>query len=81
MPTFARRLLMARVTVEDCLKNVPNRFTLVLCATRRTRQLLDGSRPLVHAKNKPPIIALREIAAGKVRPKADTEEKAETSKS
>ena len=65
---------MARVTVEDCLKNVPNRFTLVLCATRRTRQLLDGSRPLVRAKNKPPIIALREIAAGKVHPKADTEE-------
>jgi DNA-directed RNA polymerase subunit omega len=66
---------MARVTVEDCLKNVPNRFTLVLCATRRTRQLLDGSRPLVHAKNKPPIIALREIAAGKVHPKAETGEK------
>ncbi len=81
MLIFARRLLMARVTVEDCLKNIPNRFTLVLCATRRTRQLLDGSRPLVHAKNKPPIVALREIAAGKVRPKADIEHKTEIPKS
>ena len=58
---------MARVTVEDCLKNIPNRFALVMLATRRTRQLLDGSRPLVQAKNKMPIISLREIAAGKVR--------------
>ena len=58
---------MARVTVEDCLRNIPNRFALVLLATQRTRQLLDGSRPLVKAKNKMPIIALREIAAGKVR--------------
>lgn len=58
---------MARVTVEDCLKIVPNRFALVLLATKRTRQLLDGSHPLVRAKNKLPIVALREIAAGKVR--------------
>jgi DNA-directed RNA polymerase subunit omega len=58
---------MARVTVEDCLKNVANRFALVLLATKRTRQLLDGARPLVRAKNKMPIISLREIAAGKVR--------------
>jgi len=58
---------MARVTVEDCLRNVPNRFALVLLATKRTRQLLDGARPLVSAKNKMPIIALREIAAGRVR--------------
>lgn len=58
---------MARVTVEDCLKNVPNRFQLVLLATRRTRQLLDGAQSLVKAKNKASIISLREIAAGKVR--------------
>lgn len=58
---------MARVTVEDCLRNVPNRFALVLLATRRTRQLLDGAKPLVRAKNKMPIISLREIAANKVR--------------
>ena len=58
---------MARVTVEDCLENVPNRFALVLLATKRTRQLLDGASPLVMAKNKMPIVALREIAAGKVK--------------
>jgi len=58
---------MARVTIEDCLQFVPNRFALVVLATKRTRQLLDGAKPLVKAKNKMPIIALREIAAGKVR--------------
>jgi DNA-directed RNA polymerase subunit omega len=57
---------MARVTVEDCLDNVTNRFELVMLATRRTRQLLDGANPLVKARNKMPIMALREIAAGKV---------------
>ena len=62
---------MARVTVEDCLKNVTNRFALVLLATKRTRQLLDGAVPLVQAKNKMPIISLREIAAGKVREKVE----------
>jgi len=58
---------MARVTVEDCLRQVPNRFALVMLATRRTRQLLDGATALVQAKNKMPIISLREIAAGRVR--------------
>jgi DNA-directed RNA polymerase subunit omega len=59
---------MARVTVEDCLDNVDNRFALVLLATRRTRQLLKGATPLVeHQKNKAPVLALREIAANKVR--------------
>jgi len=61
---------MARVTVEDCLRQVPNRFALVLLATRRTRQLLEGAKPLVKAKNKPAIISLREIAQNKVRIKA-----------
>lgn len=59
---------MARVTVEDCLETVHNRFALVLLATKRTRQLLKGATPLVdNAKNKQPVIALREIAANRVR--------------
>jgi len=59
---------MARVTVEDCLETVQNRFALVLLATKRTRQLLKGATPLVdNAKNKQPVIALREIAANRVR--------------
>ncbi|HEY7725465.1 MAG TPA: DNA-directed RNA polymerase subunit omega [Anaeromyxobacteraceae bacterium] len=59
---------MARVTVEDCLPLVDNRFALVLLATKRTRQLMAGARPLMGAtKNKPPVLALREIATGMVR--------------
>ncbi|GAB4289427.1 MAG: hypothetical protein Kow0090_02150 [Myxococcota bacterium] len=57
---------MARVTVEDCLDQVDNRFALVLLATKRTRMLLSGKKPLIDAKNKEPVIALREIASGKV---------------
>jgi len=57
---------MARVTVEDCLEREENRFALVILAARRTRQLMKGSGPLVHSKNKPAVTALREIAAGKV---------------
>lgn len=60
---------MARVTVEDCLGNVENRFQLVLVATRRARQIMLGSKPLVPEQgDKPVLIALREIAAGKVGP-------------
>lgn len=59
---------MARVTIEDCLESIENRFALVLLATKRTRQLLKGATPLVeHPKNKAPVLALREIAAGRVR--------------
>jgi DNA-directed RNA polymerase subunit omega len=59
---------MARVTVEDCLPLVDNRFALVLLATKRTRQLMAGARPLMPAtKNKAPVLSLREIATGKVR--------------
>lgn len=59
---------MARVTVEDCLTKVPNRFALVVLATKRTRQLMDGARPLIDpGKNKPAVLALREIADGGVR--------------
>ncbi len=56
---------MARVTVEDCLENVANRFELVKLASRRARQLAQGKEPLVEPENdKPTVIALREIAAG-----------------
>jgi DNA-directed RNA polymerase subunit omega len=60
---------MARVTVEDCLKKVDNRFALVLLASQRAKQLIKGEKkPLLDKpKNKEAIIALREIAEGKVR--------------
>lgn len=58
---------MARVTVEDCLENVDNRFELVLVATKRARQLSMGKEPTVGWKNdKPSVVALREIAAGNI---------------
>lgn len=57
---------MARITVEDCLEKVPNRFQLVLLAARRAKQLLKGARPLVDSDNKEVVSALREIAEGKV---------------
>jgi DNA-directed RNA polymerase subunit omega len=60
---------MARITVEDCLAKVPNRFELALAAARRAKQLLKGARPLVEADNKELVIALREIAAGKIEVK------------
>ena len=57
---------MARVTVEDCLDQCDNRFALVILATKRARQLMDGDHPLVDSKNKEAVTALREIAAGRV---------------
>jgi DNA-directed RNA polymerase subunit omega len=58
---------MARITVEDCLAHVDNRFQLVLMASRRARQLARGVEPLVEWENdKPTVVALREIAEGKV---------------
>lgn len=58
---------MARITVEDCLKVVPNRFDLVLTATKRARQIGHGADPMVEESNdKPTVLALREIAAGKI---------------
>lgn len=58
---------MARVTIEDCLDNVDNRFQLVLVATKRARQILLGGQPMVAEDNdKPTVLALREIAAGHV---------------
>lgn len=60
---------MARVTVEDCLDNVENRFQLVLVASLRARQLANGRTPHVAPENdKPTVIALREIAEGHVGP-------------
>ena len=57
---------MARITVEDCLEQIPNRFQLVLAATYRARMLSQGHAPRVQTRNKPAVTALREIAAGKV---------------
>jgi DNA-directed RNA polymerase subunit omega len=59
---------MARVTIEDCIGHVDNRFLLVQTAVRRTRQIMEGSRPMVPSKNREPVVALREIAEGKVKP-------------
>ncbi len=59
---------MARITVDDCLEKIPNRFQLTLAAAYRARQVANGSEPLVSGivKDKPTVVALREIAAGKV---------------
>ncbi len=57
---------MARITVEDCLAKIPNRFQLVVVAARRAKELLKGAPPLVRSENKEVVTALREIAAGKV---------------
>lgn len=57
---------MARITVEDCLEKIPNRFQLVLAATYRARMLLQGHAPKVESDNKPGVTALREIADGQV---------------
>jgi DNA-directed RNA polymerase subunit omega len=59
---------VARITVEDCLKNVPNRFLLVNMVAKRVRQIREGSEYLVSApKNEDIVISLREIAAGKIK--------------
>ena len=57
---------MARVTVEDCLEKVPNRFALVILGADRARQLAGRAAPLVKCDNKPGVTALREIAQGSV---------------
>ncbi|HEX9398126.1 MAG TPA: DNA-directed RNA polymerase subunit omega [Burkholderiales bacterium] len=58
---------MARITVDDCLKRIPNRFQLTLAATYRARQLGAGATAQVEPnRDKPTVIALREIASGKV---------------
>lgn len=59
---------MARVTVEDCLERVDNRFLLVMLSSKRVKQLYKGAKPLIDNKsdNKNVVVSLREIAAGKV---------------
>jgi DNA-directed RNA polymerase subunit omega len=57
---------MARVTIDDCLKRIPNRFQMTLAATYRARQIANGATPLVEPnRDKPTVIALRELALGK----------------
>jgi DNA-directed RNA polymerase subunit omega len=57
---------MARITVDDCLKFIPNRFEMTLAATFRARQLANGAQPMLDAsRDKPTVIALREMAGGK----------------
>ncbi len=64
---------MARITVEDCLKRVESRFSLVILAAKRVKMLLKGAKPLVDTDNKAIVNALREIAAGKVYPGSEAE--------
>jgi len=67
---------LARITVEDCLKRVKNRFLLVHMAAKRVRQIREGSEYLVSSpKNEDIVVALREIAAGKVLVKDEVKEK------
>ncbi len=58
---------MARVTVEDCLKQVESRFELVILAAKRAKMMMKGAKPLVDTDNRPIVNALREVAAGKVK--------------
>ena len=70
---------MARVTIEDCLEHVDNRFELVLLATKRARQLVNGVEPLVPWENdKATVVALREIAEGLISSKTVEEPEEET---
>lgn len=57
---------MARITIEDCLKNIDNAFDIVTLASRRAKDLIEGSTPLIDCKDKPTVVALREIAASHV---------------
>lgn len=61
---------MSRITVEDCLQRVNNRFELVMLASKRARELFRGAKPLIDSGNREVVVALREIAAGKVRKSA-----------
>ncbi|NUN12537.1 MAG: DNA-directed RNA polymerase subunit omega [Myxococcales bacterium] len=65
---------MARVTTEDCLKRIENRFLLVQLAATRAKQLAQGADPTVHSTNKVLVTALREIALGNVRFEQDVKE-------
>jgi DNA-directed RNA polymerase subunit omega len=66
---------VARITVEDCIPYVDNRFALVILAGKRARQLMAGARPITElTKNKPTVAALREIATGKIKFDRDVRE-------
>ena len=64
---LTKEIFMSRITVEDCLQKVSNRFDLVMLASKRARQLFKGAKPLIDADNREVVVALREIAEGKVR--------------
>ncbi|GAU09040.1 DNA-directed RNA polymerase subunit omega [Desulfoplanes formicivorans] len=64
---------MARITVEDCLAKVNNRFMVCQLAIERVKQYREGYRPMIECDNKEIVTALREIAAGKVRPAKTTD--------
>ena len=58
---------MARVTVDDCMKRIPNRFQMTLAAAQRARQIANGATPLVEVnRDKPTVVALKEMGAGKI---------------
>ncbi len=66
---------MARITVEDCMQKITNRFELVHMVAKRVRQIREGSDYLINSpKNEDIVVALREVAAGKVSKKNDTAE-------
>jgi DNA-directed RNA polymerase subunit omega len=66
---------VARITVEDCIDHTDNRFALVILAAKRARQLTKGARPVIEVtRNKPAVMALREIAASKVKFDRDVRE-------
>ena len=71
---------MARITIEDCIKQVDNPFVLVHMVTKRVKQLKGGSDPLVKCDNREVVTALREIAAGKITPVRNDDEAESTKK-
>ena len=77
-PTKYLEKFMARVSIEDCQKVMPNRFALVVVAANRTRQLMSSSVPLVQTKNKTAVTALREIAEGKITMKGTLKNNSES---
>ncbi len=70
---------MARISIEDCLDKVDNRFALVIAAANRAKKLLKGDEPLLKCDNKENVTALREIAKGLVDVKLGTPEEDESS--
>ncbi len=69
---------MARVTIEDCLQQIPNRYKMIIAAMKRVKQLVKGKPAVIDTEgSKPTVVALREIAAGKIKliePENDNEE-------